>query len=131
MKAKWIILGGIALIVAGMLAWILALPHDWQTWLGFSRQDYFVTGQNYAFYSGIGPMMLTTLGFGTIIGGLWKTHNCHYDGCWNIGKYKINGTPWCDVHQQQGLEAHTTDELLRLILDELRAIAGGSGDRAS
>jgi len=76
-------------------------------------------------------MMLTTLGFGTIIGGLWKTHNCHYDGCWNIGKHKINGTPWCDVHQQQGLEAHTTDELLRLILDELRAIAGGSGDRAS
>jgi hypothetical protein len=95
---KRIIFLAVGVVVTGLGLWIGLYPTDWQIWLGFTKTDYFTTGQNYAFYSGIGPMLLTAAGLSTIIGGLWHTHNCHQDGCWNIGKHRVNGTPWCNLH---------------------------------
>jgi hypothetical protein len=104
-----------------LLAWILWLPNDWQTWLGFTKQDYFVSGQNYAFYSGIGPMLLTAAGFSTIIGGLWHAHNCHYDGCWAIGRHRIKGSPYCNLHVEDAKMQKDTETLLEEILAVLKA----------
>lgn len=112
MRVKWLILAGVALTVAGLALWMGFYPTDWQTWLGFSKVDYFTYGTNYAFASGPGPMILTAAGMSTIIGGLWRTHNCHYDGCWNIGRHKINGTPWCNTHHEQARHEKTVEELI-------------------
>lgn len=119
------ILGAAAGLLAGLVCWIALFPQDWRNWLGFSKAAYFTNGQNYAFYSGIGPMLLTSIGMSTIIGGLWHAHNCHADGCWNIGRHRINGSPWCNTHMadaqaQQTLEVLLT-ELITLLKDSAQA----------
>lgn len=80
-----------ALIVLSLLAWMIALPDDWENWLGFSRYDYFTAGTNYAFASGPGPMILTASLGSTVIAGLWHHLNCHTAGCPRIVRHKISG----------------------------------------
>jgi hypothetical protein len=91
--------------VAGLAVWIALYPSDWQFWLGFSRKAYFVTGQNYAFASGVGPMLLTAIGLSTIITGLWRHLNCHTSGCPRIvrhkianGEYGVCGRHWREIN---------------------------------
>jgi hypothetical protein len=68
---------------------------------------------NYDFTSGIGPMLLTAAGMSTLISGLWHAHNCHEPSCWRIGRHKIDGTPWCNLHHEHArpCEAVTMDEI--------------------
>lgn len=117
---------GIPLLFLVLLTWMIALPDDWENWLGFSRYDYFTAGTNYAFTSGPGPMLLAALGYGTIITGLWHAHNCHSDGCWNIGKHRINGTPWCNAHVEEARAVKSVEVLLQEILEELKELRGAS-----
>ena len=98
------------LAVAGLAVWIGLYPGDWQTWLGFTRYDYFTAGQNYAFYSGIGPMLLTAVGLSTIIAGLFKHLNCHTAGCFRIVRHKIAGGEYgvCGRHWRE-INGHPAD----------------------
>lgn len=106
MKLRYVV--GAALIGLGI--WIGLKPADWQGWLGFSHNAYFVTGQSYAFVSGIGPMLLTSLGLGTIISGLWRHLNCHTDGCPRIVRHKIAGGEYgvCSRHWRE-INNHPVD----------------------
>lgn len=112
LRIKHLLFGALGLVIIGLGMWIGLKPHDWQTWLGFTKVDYFTSGQNYAFYSGIGPMLLTAAGMSTIIGGLWHSKNCHQDGCFRIGKHHVNGTPWCNVHHEAARHVKTSEQLL-------------------
>lgn len=93
----------VVLILLGLALWMSLYPVDWQTWLGFSKYDYFVAGQNYAFTSGPGPMIETGIGLSTIIGGLWHHLNCHTAGCPWIVRHKIAGGEYgvCSYHWRQ------------------------------
>jgi len=78
----------------------------------------------YGFTSGPGPMILTAIGMGSIVGSLWHNLNCHKPGCWNMGKHKVNGTPWCNVHHEEARHEKTQEQLLSEILEVLRADRG-------
>ncbi|MHB1954996.1 MAG: hypothetical protein ACYCOU_14765 [Sulfobacillus sp.] len=106
-------------VIAILAVWIGLYPQDWQNWLGFSHAAYFTTGQNYALYSGFLPVLITSLGLSTIVTGLWHGLNCHEPGCWRIGKHKVNGTPWCSVHQADARPQATAEEILEAIRDQL------------
>ena len=60
-----------------------------------------VAGFAYAFWSGSGsviiPPILNVAGLGTIY---WWHHQCHEPGCYLLGKYNEDGTPYvyCRVH---------------------------------
>lgn len=104
-----------ALVAVGI--WMGLKPTDWQNWLGFSHNAYFVTGVNYALYSGFLPCLLTTIGLSTIIGGLWHHLNCHVDGCPLIVRHKIAGGEYgvCGKHWRvvngHGDEPHTVEHI--------------------
>lgn len=94
---------GAALIALGIWMWLR--PKSWENWLGFSHQAYFVTGEQYALYSGFLPCLLTTIGLSTIIAGLFRHLNCHVDGCPRItrhkianGEYGVCGKHWREVN---------------------------------
>lgn len=105
--------------VAGLAAWILLLPDDWRAWTGFSSQ----ATQQYAFVSGIGPMLLTALGMSTIIAGLWHSLNCHQEGCWRISRHKVKGSPWCNRHHENARLAETLEDKLGTLIGLLTAQA--------
>jgi hypothetical protein len=88
---------------------------------GFESQ---VTPQ-YGFTSGIGPMILTGLGMATIITGLWHGHNCHQAGCFRVGRHRVDGTPWCDVHHDLARPEKPVSELIignGMILDQILTV---------
>lgn len=99
---------GAALI--GLGVWMGLRPVDWETWLGFSHNAYFVTGQSYAFFSGIGPFLITSIGISTIISGLWHHLNCHTDGCPRIVRHKVAGGEYgvCSKHWRE-INGHPAD----------------------
>lgn len=79
---------------------------------GFNKQ---ITPQ-YGFSSGIGPMILAALGYSTLVASLWHGFNCHEQGCWAIGRHRVNGTPWCNAHHEQArTEITDSDRLDRII----------------
>jgi hypothetical protein len=119
---KRTVIAGIVLVIIGMGSWFALSPVDWQNWLGFSKAAYFTLGQNYAFLSGLGPCLITALGLSTIVAGLWHAHNCHYDSCWRIGRHKVNGTPWCNVHHAGARPEIGTEELLSTLITEIRGL---------
>lgn len=84
--------------------------------LGFDLQS---TPQ-YGFSSGIGPMILTALLGSSVFVTMWHSMNCHEEGCWNLGKHKVNGTPWCNIHHSNARHALTAEQLLEQILEELK-----------
>ena len=95
---------GVALVVLGV--WIGLKPDAWMNWLGFSHYAYFVggnSGMTYALYSGVLPCMLTTIGLGTIISGLFQHLNCHVHGCPRIVRHKIANGEYgvCSKHWRQ------------------------------
>ena len=95
---------------AGLAIWMGLYPADWQQWLGFSKAAYFTEGQNYAFASGVGPMLLTAVGLSTIIAGLFRHLNCHVDSCWRVNRHKIAGGEYgvCGKHWRQ-INGHPDD----------------------
>lgn len=85
LRLRWFVL----LAAAGLAVWIALYPDDWQFWLGFNQKAYFTTGQNYAFFSGFGAMMMTALGLSTIIVTMIRHFNCHVRGCPRMGKFPV------------------------------------------
>jgi hypothetical protein len=78
------------------------------------------TPWEYQFWSGFVPALtvLTLLG---AVGSMYHVHNCRQDGCWRIGKHRVNGVPWCGRHVKHAAPHASTEELLTQILGELRA----------
>lgn len=107
---------GLGLLAAAGWA-MAAYERGFAHFLGIDTQQ----SQNYDFVSGVGPMFLTAIGMTTIITGLWHGLNCHQEGCWRIGKHKVNGTPWCSRHQHLARPQRTAEELLQDIIDLLMA----------
>jgi hypothetical protein len=111
----------VLLILSGFALWMGFFPVDWQNWLGFSHYAYFEGGQNYAFTSGPGPMLITAVGLSTIIAGAWHHINCHVDGCMMIGRYPLAGGQYkvCRRHhpddkvRRKGLTLHHIHEAHR------------------
>lgn len=109
LRPAWLAAAG----AAGLAVWIGLYPADWQNWLGFSKAAYFTNGQNYAFASGVGPMILTAAGLSTIIAGLWKHLNCRADRCRRLGHYHDSrGVKWCWEHHPDHHGERPTAELL-------------------
>ena len=99
---------------AFILFWVLAFATV--NHFGFDNQ---ATPQ-YGFTSGVGPMILTAMGMSTIVTGMWHAHNCHERGCWRLGRHKVKGTPWCNAHHEKARADWTAEDLLQMILEELR-----------
>lgn len=118
MSRSAIIAVGVIILALGL--WMGFYPHDWQTWLGFTKASYFKTGQNYAFFSGFFPCFLTTLGLSTIIVGLFHHINCHSSGCWRIvrhkianGEYGVCGRHWREINGHPKDHKFTIEHLRR------------------
>jgi hypothetical protein len=123
-RLRWFLL----LAAAALAVWMGLYPVDWQTWLGFTKAAYFTTGQNYAFYSGFGPMLVTSLGLSTIVAGLFKHLNCHVDSCPRIsrhkiagGEYGVCGRHWREINRQPEDHKFTVAHLRDHHLAHLRA----------
>ena len=111
-------LSGILLGAGG--AWALVMyEHGWAHFFGIDTQ----ASQNYDFVSGVGPMIITALGFSGMILGLWHSLNCHEPGCLRIGRHKVSGTPWCNIHHEKARPEKSERELLEQIV----ALLGGQG----
>jgi hypothetical protein len=129
-RAWWIPI----LIIVGFGLWMGFYPVDWQNWLGFSKDAYFVTGQNYAFLSGLGPCLITGLGLSTLVLGLWHHLNCHTDGCPRIvrhkianGEYGVCGRHWREINGHTPGEKYTVTHLRDRHREHLRATGRSSG----
>jgi hypothetical protein len=79
------------------------------------------TPWTYQLLSGFVPA-LTVLTLLSGLAAIYHLHNCHHDGCWRLGKHRIKGAPWCRLHEDEGRSQENTDDLLRDILLELRAL---------
>lgn len=79
------------------------------------------TPWTYQLESGFLPA-LTVLTLLSAVGTLYHLRNCHHEGCLRLGRHHIKGTPWCDVHQEEGRLTETTEDVLREILEELKAM---------
>jgi len=110
-KAAVIGLAAAALVVGFWVGTFFLFGH-----FGFNNQ----ATPFYGFSSGVGPMLLTAISMGGIIGTMWHKLNCHEDGCWNIGKHMVNGTPWCNLHHGNARHSKTEAQLLEEILEELK-----------
>lgn len=119
---KRAVIGGVLIFVGVIGIWMGLYPVNWENWLGFSQYDYFKAGTNYAFTSGPGPMLLTATGMSTIITGLWHAHNCHEDGCWRVGRHKVNGTPWCNAHHEQARQERSMEVMMDELITEIRGL---------
>jgi hypothetical protein len=106
-----------AVLLVGLGLWMWLKPTDWQNWLGFSHNAYFVWGTNYALFSGFLPCTETGVGLSTIIIGFWHHVNCHVDGCPLIvrhkianGEYGVCGRHWREINGH-GDEPHTVEHI--------------------
>lgn len=90
------------------LGWSAAFhPLGWR----FAFGDYPVpsgTPWTYQLESGFIPA-LTVLSLASLLAGAWHHVNCHETRCWRIGRHKVDGTPWCNRHQDKGRLTQGTD----------------------
>lgn len=113
--ARWPRWVAMALALAALTVACAAFDRALIHFLGIDTQE----SDNYDFFSGSGPFILTALGQTTIIAGLWHHVNCHEPGCLLIGRHKVDGTPWCNRHHENARAAIGTDELLRQVVARL------------
>jgi len=96
-------------------------------WVGLFELFKAVGGNNqatslYGFTSGPGPMILTALLGSTIFVTVWHSLNCHVEGCLNIGKHKVRGSPYCNLHHEDARHEKTVEQLLTETNDLLRQV---------
>lgn len=94
----------------GFLVWYF--DRDLLHFLGWDGQ----TSDNYAAWSGSLPALFTLAGMSTIVTGLFHNINCHEPGCWRVGRHKVDGSPWCNVHHENARPAVTDSERLDRII---------------
>jgi len=102
-------------------AWSMcAHPWGWLYGIGVHPYPGPQTPWTYQLLSGFLPA-LTVLSVVTLLVGGWHHVNCHQDGCYRIGKHKIDGTPWCNAHHEQARPQLSDHHLLEQILDALNS----------
>lgn len=104
MKSKILI---IASVLAGLALWVLCallFEHGMAHFFGVDTQQ----SQNYDFVSGVGPMIITALGYLGIVSTLLHHFNCHVTGCWNVGRFTVADG------QYKVCRSHHPDKLVRL-----------------
>jgi hypothetical protein len=113
---------GFAQVAGVFLAAIATFSAFWygMFWIAQAAGFNLQSTPEYGFSSGIGPMILAALGYSTLCTGLWHGLNCHHPGCPRIGRHKIDGTPYCNVHHEDYRPEIKVEDLLRQILDELK-----------
>jgi hypothetical protein len=79
------------------------------------------TPWSYQLLSGFIPA-LTAFGLVTLVAGAWHHVNCHEPGCFRIGKHKVDGSPWCNLHHGNARPARTELEVLESIERLLTAL---------
>lgn len=118
-----------AVVATGIICYLMAAhEHGVAHFLGIDTQQ----SQNYNFMSGFGPIIVTLLLSGSVLGTIWHSINCHEHGCWRFGRHKINGTPWCNHHHTSARPVRTEQEILESVdaqLSELvRLLKSQSGE---
>jgi hypothetical protein len=86
------------------------------------------TPWTYQLESGFVPA-LTVLTLLSAVTSLYHLHNCHVETCWRLGKHRINGSPYCNVHKDSVKPVETIEELARreiALLTEIRDELRGS-----
>ena len=113
---KWLVL---ALLLGGLgLVFGVVVPYQFIHFFGIDTQQ----SDNYDFVSGVGPMLITAVGYGGLIGALVSHVNCHQRGCWRIGRHKVGGTPWCNTHHANARPERSEQELLESIEAKMDAL---------
>lgn len=77
------------------------------------------TPWTYQLESGFVPA-LTVLTLLSALFSLYHLHNCHQDGCWRLGKHRVNGTPYCRHHEGGVRPEASAEDLLTALLAEQR-----------
>jgi hypothetical protein len=106
---EWIpaglIIVGLLAIVAGLVGLGIAisntpfLAHPLGYCTGSQLQIKLCRGYN--FWSGIGSdisEVTLVIGILTMGAGLWRAHNCHYQRCWRLGRFRHGHFVLCHVH---------------------------------
>lgn len=97
---------GCALVAIGLF------PHGFNHLIGVDTQG----SVEYAYFSGFGAWLSSTLGLSTIFLTLWHTLNCHVGGCLLIGRYPVAGGDYkvCRKHHREitGHPRHLTAAFL-------------------
>jgi len=78
-------------------------------WLGFQHSLGIDTQQSeyYDFVSGVGPMIIASLGFSGILVTAWKHINCEHPGCMLPGHpHPDHGRPVCRRHYLADVRPH-------------------------
>jgi hypothetical protein len=111
-----ILAAGIILACAGIAVGLH--PHGFNHLIGVDTQQ----SVEYAFFSGFGAWLSSTLGLSTIIGTLWHNVNCRDGKCLRIGHFPDSrGVRWCWRHHPDHQGQKPTTELLHRLHFEHRA----------
>lgn len=101
------------IIIACMVIWLIVLPYSFIHFWGIDTQQ----SDNYDFFSGSGPVWVTTFFGSSVFSTLWVHLNCHTDGCGRIGRFPVAGGQYkvCRKHHREivGHSHKLTTELLR------------------
>lgn len=100
---------------AGLVVLLFAFWYTIRHALGIDTQQ----SMAYDFVSGSGPMLVTALFSATVVTGAWHHVNCHEPGCYRLGRHKIDGTPWCNRHQEKARPGETVADKLDRIIELL------------
>jgi hypothetical protein len=111
---------GLAAGVCGLLYEIIGHPYGDRFAIGIWPVPA-GTPWTYQLLSGFIPA-LTVLSLATLLAGGYHHINCHEPGCPRIGKHKVNGTPWCNIHHEHARPEVSDNELLADIAATLHRI---------
>jgi hypothetical protein len=89
-------------------------PWGWAYAIGVHPYPGPQTPWTYQLLSGFLPA-LTVISLLGLVSGTWRHINCHHERCLRFGRHRVNGTPWCDVHEGEARPERSENEILRSI----------------
>jgi hypothetical protein len=132
---RLIAIAAVALVIAGCVA-LAVWYRDWQSWAAYETgsQNTSGTPPNYNYWSGFGSVFPWGMGIlATLILLAYhnlRKHNCHARGCWRVGNFPVDGTPFvtCSKHHPRIDKMPTAEEIAevhaRVIPPEVRVVNG-------
>lgn len=115
-------LWAVVAVLAAAVWSVVAHPWGWAFGIGVHPYPGPQTPWTYQLFSGFLPA-LTVITLLSLVTGAWRHVNCHHSPCPRFGRHKINGTPWCDVHQHEARPERSEHEILlaiEVLLTEIR-----------
>jgi hypothetical protein len=109
------VLTGTVVAAAAAAVWsAVTHPWGWLYALGVHPYPGPQTPWTYQLWSGFTPALTVLTLFGAVA-SLYHVHNCHEQGCWRIGRYRVGGTVWCRFHLAAAKPERTEHEVLEAI----------------